>query len=33
MQPVHEPGKMANWVAPPRRGINGQALEFEYVRL
>jgi len=24
---------MASWVAPPRRGINGRPLEFEYVRL
>ncbi|MCB9674390.1 MAG: benzoyl-CoA 2,3-epoxidase subunit BoxB [Alphaproteobacteria bacterium] len=32
MQPVYAPGKMANWIAAPRRGINGQALEFEYVR-
>ena len=33
MQPVYEPGKMANWIAAPRKGINGQPLEFEYVRL
>jgi len=33
MQPVYEPGKMANWIAPPRRGINGQPVEFEYVRI
>src|SRR5690606_36163311 len=32
MQPVVEPGKIASWVAPPRRGINGQPFEFEYVR-
>ena len=32
MSPVHEVGQMANWVAPPRRGINGQEVEFEYVR-
>jgi benzoyl-CoA 2,3-dioxygenase component B len=32
MQPVIEPGKIANWIAPPRRGINGLPLEFEYVR-
>ena len=32
MKPVHEPGKMANWIAAPRRGINGQPVEFEYVR-
>jgi benzoyl-CoA 2,3-dioxygenase component B len=33
MQGVHEPGKIANWIAPPLRGINGQPFEFEYVRL
>jgi len=32
MKPVHEPGKIANWIAPPARGINGQPFEFEYVR-
>ncbi len=32
MRPVTEPGKMAAWIAPPERGINGQALDFEYVR-
>jgi benzoyl-CoA 2,3-epoxidase subunit B len=32
MTPVHEPGKIAGWIAPPARGINGQAFEFEYVR-
>jgi len=29
---VVEPGKFANWIAPPERGINGQPLGFEYVR-
>ncbi|MFT7646232.1 MAG: benzoyl-CoA 2,3-dioxygenase component B [Candidatus Poriferisodalaceae bacterium] len=33
MKPVYEPGKMASWIAPPARGINTQAVEFEYVRL
>jgi benzoyl-CoA 2,3-dioxygenase component B len=32
MKPVIEPGKIANWIAPPPRGINGQAFDFEYVR-
>jgi benzoyl-CoA 2,3-dioxygenase component B len=32
MKPVHEAGKIASWVAPPTRGINGQPFEFEYVR-
>ncbi len=31
-RPVTEPGKIAGWIAPPSRGINGQAFEFEYVR-
>ena len=29
---VIERGKFANWIAPPRQGINGQPLDFEYVR-
>ncbi len=33
MHPVTEPGKFANWIAPPARGINGQPVDFEYVRL
>ncbi len=33
MQPVTERGKFANWIAAPARGINGQAMDFEYVRL
>jgi benzoyl-CoA 2,3-dioxygenase component B len=32
MQPVHEPGKIAGWIAPPARGVNGQPMSFEYVR-
>jgi benzoyl-CoA 2,3-dioxygenase component B len=32
MQPVTDPGKIASWIAPPARGINGQPFEFEYVR-
>ena len=30
--PVYEPGRVAGWIAPPRKGINGQPLDFEYVR-
>ncbi len=30
--PVIDPGKFANWIAPPARGINNQPVEFEYVR-
>jgi benzoyl-CoA 2,3-epoxidase subunit B len=29
---VAEPGKFANWIAPPRIGINSRPLDFEYVR-
>ena len=29
---VIEPGRFANWIAPPARGINNQPIEFEYVR-
>ncbi|HPE60450.1 MAG TPA: benzoyl-CoA 2,3-epoxidase subunit BoxB [Thiolinea sp.] len=29
---VVEPGKFANWIAPPVMGINRQPVEFEYVR-
>ena len=31
-QAVTEPGKFANWIAPPPRGINQQPIDFEYVR-
>jgi len=33
MVPVREPGKIANWVAPPHQGIDDKPLEFEYVKL
>ena len=33
MRPVVERGQFANWIAPPARGINGQPIDFEYVRL
>ncbi len=33
MQPVCGPGKVAGWIAPPAKGINGQPLDFEYVIL
>jgi benzoyl-CoA 2,3-dioxygenase component B len=29
---VVEPGKFANWIAPPLMGINRQPVDFEYVR-
>jgi benzoyl-CoA 2,3-dioxygenase component B len=33
MQRVIEPGKMAGWIAPPERGINNLAINYEYVKL
>jgi benzoyl-CoA 2,3-dioxygenase component B len=30
--PVYERGKFANYIAPPRRGINQMPVDFEYVR-
>jgi len=33
MKPVLEPGKVAGWIAPPDRGINGLAADYEYVRV
>jgi hypothetical protein len=33
MQPVREPGKIANWIGRPARGIKGLPFEYEYVRL
>jgi benzoyl-CoA 2,3-dioxygenase component B len=29
---VVEPGKFANWIAPPGRGVNQQPIDFTYVR-
>jgi benzoyl-CoA 2,3-dioxygenase component B len=33
MHPVYEPGKLASWIAPPLKGINGLPNEFVYVRI
>ena len=33
MHPVHEPGRIAAWIAPPRVGINKHPFAWEYVRL
>jgi benzoyl-CoA 2,3-dioxygenase component B len=33
MRPVHERGKIASWIAPPRNGINGQPFDYDYVHL
>jgi benzoyl-CoA 2,3-epoxidase subunit B len=31
-RPVTRPGEMANWIAPPARGIDAKPLDFVYVR-
>jgi benzoyl-CoA 2,3-dioxygenase component B len=33
MQPVHQRGKIAAWLAPPRTGINGRPFDYDYVHL
>ena len=33
MKPCYEPGKFANWIAPPSKGIEGRPMDFEYVRM
>ena len=33
MVPCHEQGKIASWIAPPARGIDGHEFEYEYVKL
>jgi benzoyl-CoA 2,3-dioxygenase component B len=33
MRPVHQRGKIASWIAPPRNGINNQPFDYEYVHL
>lgn len=33
MKPVYEKGEFANWIAPPKVGINQQPGDFEYVRI
>ena len=32
MKPVYEPGRIASWVAPPRRGVDSKGFDFEYVK-
>jgi benzoyl-CoA 2,3-dioxygenase component B len=29
---VLDPGQMANWISPPKQGIKGRPIDFEYVR-
>src|ERR1043165_5027448 len=31
-RPIYKPGEMANWIAPPPRGIDAKPLDFVYVR-
>ncbi|GAA2409160.1 benzoyl-CoA 2,3-epoxidase subunit BoxB [Actinomadura vinacea] len=33
MRPVHERGRIASWIAPPRNGINGRPFDYDYVHL
>ncbi|MGW0683732.1 benzoyl-CoA 2,3-epoxidase subunit BoxB [Streptomyces sp. NPDC002754] len=33
MRPVHEPGRIASWISPPRQGINGKPFDYAYVHL
>ena len=33
MKPCYERGKIAGWIAPPAKGINGQPFDYEYVRM
>jgi benzoyl-CoA 2,3-dioxygenase component B len=32
VQPVFDSRKMANWISPPKHGIKGRPIDFEYVR-
>lgn len=32
MKPVYEAGEFASWIAPPRKGVKGKAVDFEYVQ-
>jgi benzoyl-CoA 2,3-dioxygenase component B len=32
MKPCLEPGKIASWIAPPKKGVNHQSFDFEYVK-
>ncbi len=31
-RPITDPGKMANWISAPKRGLKGRPVDFEYVR-
>ena len=32
MKPVYEPGRFADWIAPPAKGVQGAPLDYEYVK-
>jgi benzoyl-CoA 2,3-dioxygenase component B len=32
MVPVYEPGQFAPWIAPPRKGVKGKPIEYDYVQ-
>ena len=32
MSPVTTPGKFANYITPPTKGVHGNPVDFEYVR-
>ena len=32
MKPVYEPGKFASWIAPPKKGVQGAGIDYEYVK-
>jgi benzoyl-CoA 2,3-dioxygenase component B len=32
MKPCYEHGKIAGWIAPPKRGVHGNPFDFEYVK-
>jgi benzoyl-CoA 2,3-dioxygenase component B len=31
-KPIYDPKQMANWISPPKQGVKGRAVDFEYVR-
>jgi benzoyl-CoA 2,3-dioxygenase component B len=31
-KPIYDPTQMANWISPPKQGIKGKPVDFEYVR-
>jgi benzoyl-CoA 2,3-dioxygenase component B len=33
MKGIYETGKIASWISPPERGVNGKPFDFEYVRI